>query len=209
MEKLIDDVYQEVYNLFRKDEGIKKYQYTRRDWIFPNHFEIIIDLVKDMCNKYGGDKDICILGALFHDTGLVYGREQASSLGHEEKSVEYTKLVLNKFNVDKKIIEKVVECVKASEPDYDTELIEGKIVKTADALSQYTSIHFIAKAHFAEDWDSFIPWLKKKVSKNYKKICFEEEMKKALVIRDYYLDIIEKYEKYNTKFPKANLIKDE
>ena len=34
-------------------------------------------------------------------------------------------------------------------------------------------------------------------------------MKKAISIRDYYLEIIEKYEKYNSNFPKNNLIKDE
>lgn len=81
MEKIdhkIQKVREEIYLLFRKNA---KNDYQKVDWIFPNHFDVMDDLVEDMCNKYEGDLTVCKLAVLLHDVGLVYKREASSPGG--------------------------------------------------------------------------------------------------------------------------------
>ena len=134
----IKQVYNGVYNLFRNDDEKKsEYPYTRKNWIFPNHLNIMADLCKKMCKKYGGDIDICILASLLHDTGLVYKRTGPSSKGHEKKSLEYALSILKKYGFSQKIISQILGCIKATNPKNKPKTVNEKIVRTADALSQF------------------------------------------------------------------------
>ncbi len=195
MEEIIESIRNEVYSLFRDDIGEKKYLYVRKDWIFPNHIDVMIELAEDMCAKYGGDISTCKIAILLHDTGLVYGREEASPKGHEERSIEYASEILNKYDLSENIINEVVKCIKATDASELPESVNEKIVRTADALSQFISVHFYAKAAFSGDWDFYSGWLKKKAANNFKKICFEDEQKRAEPIRKYILEASEMYEK--------------
>lgn len=199
MKKKIDLIRDEVYSLFKEDKGEKKYLYVRRDWIFPNHFDVMIDLVKDMCGKYGGDFDICKIASLLHDTGLVYGRESASPAGHEERSIDYALKIMTKYEFSDEIKNEVVECIRATDAKENPTGTNQKIVRTADALSQFISVHFFAKAAFSGDWEFYSEWLEKKATNNFKKICFEDEKKIALPIRDYIINAVELYKKHNNK----------
>jgi len=193
-------VKREVYLLFKNNE---KNEYTNPDWIFPNHFDIMSDLVKDMCDKYGGSVLICELAVLLHDVGLVYKRENQSSEGHEKRSIEYTKEILKKYEMPEDISKGVIECIVSTEKDEKGEpkSINAKILRTADILSQFISIHYFAKASFFNNWNFFIEWVRDRVESCYSKISFEDERKIAEPIRDYMLKAIELYDKYNKNYP--------
>lgn len=207
----IDKVREEVYKLFREDTEEKRYQYVRRDWIFPNHFDIMIDLSKDMCKKYGGDIVICELAALLHDVGLVYKRETASPEGHELRSVEYTREVLKKFDFYQKIIDEVIECIVSTEKDEKGKhlSINAQILRTSDIVSQFIGVHYFAKAAFSGDWKFHYNWMKDRIESCYSKVCFEDERKMVKPIRDYMIKAIELYEKYNKNYPKDIAKKEE
>lgn len=190
--KLIQDIRKEVYSLFEKH---KKNKYHEPSWIFPNHFDIMINLAKDMCKKYKGDIEICEIAVLLHDTGLVYKRNKKSPKGHEDRSIEFANLILTKYNYNKK--QEVIKCILATDAKENPKFVNEKIVRTADALSQFISIHFFAKATFAEDWEFYKYWLEKKAKNNFKKICFPEERKKAKPVRDYIMNAIKLYNKMN------------
>lgn len=195
MEKKIDSIRKEVYSLFRDDTGERKYSYVRRDWIFPHHLDVMIDLSREMCKKYGGDETVCEIAILLHDVGLVYGRETASPEGHEERGVEYALKILKKNGISSEMQKDIIDCIKATDAKEEPDSINAKIVRTADALSQFTTVHFFAKAAFSGDWEFYSKWLEKKATNNFKKICFEDEIKIALPIRDYILSAIETYKK--------------
>ena len=202
MEKKKESIRKEVYSLFRDDTGERKYSYVRRDWIFPNHLDVMIDLSKEMCQKYGGDESVCEIAILLHDVGLVYGREGASPEGHEERGIEYASKILEKNDIPLKMQEEIIECIKATDAKEEPASINAKIVRTADALSQFVSVHFFAKATFSGDWEFYSKWLEKKATNNFKKICFEDEIKRALPIRDYILNAIDLYKNYKKDYSK-------
>ncbi|MEA3329608.1 MAG: HD domain-containing protein [Nanoarchaeota archaeon] len=189
-----------VYNLFLDKTDERKFSYVRRDWIFPNHLDIMLSLVDDMIKKYGGDEEICKLGVLLHDTGLVYGRDSADPTGHENRSIEYAKKIFETIKLSESKREKIIECIEATDAKEEPENLNAKIVRTADALSQFVSIHFFAKSAFSGDWNNFHKWLRKKATNNFKKICFDDEKKIALPVRDYILNAFELYEKYNKRY---------
>jgi hypothetical protein len=197
MKALIQKVRDEVYNLFPADANSKSAMYRCRDWIFPNHFDIMLDLAKDLCVKYNGDFDICSLAILLHDTGLVYKRDTDSPLGHEERSLEFTKLTLSKFGADDALIDSVVACVVATDVSVEAVDVNQKIVRTVDAMSQYISVHFFAKAHFYEKWSIFIEFLQEKSGKGFNKICFEDERKQIEPIVAHMKQALFYYNKYN------------
>ncbi len=193
----IKKIYSEAYSLFKGKNKDSRFQYVRKDWIFPNHIDIMIDLAKKLSSKYEGNKEICILAVILHDVGLVYKRNSSSTVGHEDRSVEYAKKVLSKYKYSEDKIKKVVGCIKATCPDNKPKNVDEKIVRTADALSQFTSIHFFAKASFSQDIDNYIEWLERKVKNNSEKVCFKDEMEKIRPIKKYILEGIEMYYRYN------------
>ena len=196
MNKEVKKIYDEVYNLFPLS-NLKKHRYVRRDWIFPNHIDVMIKLCEEMCATHKGNLTICYLSTILHDTGLVYGRTSTSSKGHEERSLEYARNILKKHGFNKEIIKQVLDCIKATNPSITPKNLEQKIVRTADALSQLISIHFIAKATFSENIKEYIIWLEKKLNKNLKKICFDKEKILAESIVNYYLNAIKIYREFN------------
>ncbi len=193
MNKVFKEIYREVYNLFPEDNGEKKLSYVRRNWIFPNHINIMLELAKKMCEKYNGDYFVCSIAIVLHDTGLAYKRDKASSEGHEERSIEYSSLILNKYDIDRK--EEILSCIKATEPSVEANTINEKIVRSSDAMSQFLSVHFFAKAAFSGEWDSYVNWFEKKVKNNFKKICLNDEVNEIKPIKEYMEKIIAEYKK--------------
>ncbi|MBS3074307.1 HD domain-containing protein [Candidatus Pacearchaeota archaeon] len=199
-EERVRRVRDEVYKLFKENA---KNDYQKADWIFPNHFDIMVDLCKDMCKKYGGDVVVCELASYLHDAGLVVGRTTNSIEGHESRSAEYAKEVLKKGEFSQRVIDQVVECILITDKkEVDRpKLLNADIVRTADILSQFISIHYFAKASFFNNWEFFYKWLKDRVESCYKKIYFEEEKMVAKPIRDYLLKAIELYERHRNSYP--------
>jgi HD superfamily phosphodiesterase len=188
---------EEVIKLFPTTTKNREKIYCTSTWIFPNHFNPMINIAKELCDKYGGDKEICEIACLLHDTGLVYERESKNPIGHESKSLKFASNILNKYNFSENKIELVLKCIKATEVDYEPETNEEKIVRTADILSQFYSMHFFAKAYQYETWEMYLNFFEKKISKGFDKICFEDEKDKVKPIRDYYIKILEEYKRYN------------
>ncbi|MDI6737853.1 MAG: HD domain-containing protein [Nanoarchaeota archaeon] len=187
-------IYNETYELFPPDTGKPELQYVRRTWIFPHHLNIMLKIVSKMCVKYKGDKEICSLTVILHDTGLVYGRTSASPEDHEERSVEYATGILKKYGYDEEITGQVLKCITVTNSDAAPTSINEKIVRTADALSKFTSCHFIAKAAFSKDIDGYMGWMYKKLKQSYQKICFADEKKDAEGAYKYLIQAAELYQ---------------
>jgi len=196
----LKDIKREIYLLFKNNA---KNEYTDPNWIFPNHFDIMSDLAKEMCEKYGGNVLVCELAILLHDVGLVYKRENQSSEGHEKRSIEYAKKILKNYEISEDISKEVIECIISTEKDGKGEpkSINAKILRTADILSQFISVHYFAKASFFNNWNFFMKWMRNRIESCYNKISFEDEKKIAKPIVDYMLNAIELYDKYNKNYP--------
>jgi len=170
---------QEVYLLFKNNE---KNEYTNPDWIFPHHFDVMADLVEDMCKKYGGNLTICTLAVYLHDVGLVYQRKEDSPVGHEERSIEYSEKLLRERGLSGEVVKEVIECINQTSLSDDSASINAKIVNTADAVSKFITLHYFAKSSFFGNWDFFYSWARKKLEKSLKKIHFEQEREMVMPI---------------------------
>ncbi|MFA6754343.1 MAG: HD domain-containing protein [Candidatus Dojkabacteria bacterium] len=188
-------IYQEVKLIFPNDRNNPKLQYVNRDWIFPNHIDIVIDSASEFIKTYYPDanREVVFLASLLHDTGLVYKRTKDDPIGHEERSVEYTKNILGRYGYPEELIKEVVLAVSATEPENKFETVEAKIVRTADAYSHFVSIHFFAKANFADRCEDFFKWFSKKIDTTYEKIVIEEVGDELEPIYRHYRRAIDRY----------------
>ena len=204
--KLIE-IYKKTYEIFPNDKNNPKLQYVNREWIFPNHIDLVIENGINFVNKYHPDanKEVVFLGALLHDTGLVYKRTKDDPKGHEERSIEFAQNILKENNYTAKFIEDVVSCIKATEYDNDPQLLEAKIVRTADGYSHLTSIHFLAKANFSDSWDKYFNWFSDKIDQTYNKLSIKEVKEEIRPIYEHYKKSISIY---NQKRDMLNIIKE-
>lgn len=181
------EVYEEYYLLHPSAATLPptKFYYLHRQWFFPNHIDIMLDLVGTLRESFypNANLEVSLFAALLHDAGLVYERTDRSPVGHENRSVEYATLILKKYGFDDVFIEKVCAAIAATEPDITPESEEAIIVRNADAYSHLTSMHFFAKAHFADDLLWYIDWFEKKIHGSLKKLTIPQliEEKKPLI----------------------------
>lgn len=170
-------------------------RYLRTDWFFPHHLHNVLNQVKKISNLYFKDVEleVCFFAGLFHDAGLVYKREKTSPIDHEKRSVEYAENVLSAMGYNQEFIDKVSECIKATESDYVTSLPEALVVRNSDAYAHIISMHFFAKANFSNNMSSFVLWFEKKIHSTYKKITIPELQSETKVLVVFYEKMIENY----------------
>lgn len=192
-EKRFQKIREDLVEIFPPETDEPRLQYVRRTWIFPNHIDIAVDFARQLTKKYQANVEVVILGALLHDAGLAYKRESADPAGHENRSIEYAQEFLPKYGYDKELIDKVVKCIDATEPEVEPATLEAKIVRSADAMSHMLSVHYLAKTKFASDWESGISFVEKKIQKDFSKICLDDERELVRPIYEYFSRVIEQY----------------
>lgn len=167
--------------------------YIRRTWIVPNHIDIVVDFSRQLAEKYQANVEVAMLAALLHDVGLAYKRERADPAGHEERSIAYAQEFLLEYGYDGQLIEAVVACIGATEPEVEPATLEAKIVRSADAMSHMLSVHYLAKAKFASDWEGGISLVERKIKKDFGKVCLDDERELVRPIYEYFRKIVEQY----------------
>lgn len=191
------NAYNTIYNLHPQIENESfNLRYLRVDWFFPQHIHNVLLQILEVNKLYFDSKanlEVCLFAGLFHDAGLVYKRESASPKGHENRSVEYAELELERLGYSSEFIEKVGECIKSTEPDYISELPEALVVRNADAYAHIISMHFFAKSNFSNDIKSFTKWFSDKLDITAHKITVKELQQNISALTDSYKKMIENY----------------
>ncbi|EKD58279.1 MAG: hypothetical protein ACD_56C00159G0008 [uncultured bacterium] len=98
-----------------------------------HHIIPVVAYSREMADRYGADKDIVHLGALFHDMALIEDAEPHDEIG-AQKTFDF--LIINW--AERETAEKVRDIVlKHRCKLYMPETLEEKIVATADALAHF------------------------------------------------------------------------
>lgn len=197
-------VYDDLYALHPSSDNDEfRFRYLRVDWFFPQHIHNVLKQIKELGKRYFKEVDLeaALYGGLLHDAGLVYKRDTASPLGHEDRSGEYARSALTPLGYSNEFIEKVCECIKATEPSYTSTIPEALLVRNADAdaYAHLISMHFFAKANFSKDITSFIDWFSSKLDTTYSKITVPELQEELRPIVSFYRKMIENYETYQER----------
>ncbi len=188
--------YHNLYNLHpQMNEDDFKFRYLKVDWFFPNHLHNVLIQIKRLQGLYFKNSvlEISLYGGLFHDAGLVYKRETPDALGHENRSVGYAENELLKLGYNNDYIEKVLECIKATEPSHNSNLREALLVRNADAYAHIVSMHFFAKANFSRNIPSFVNWFEDKLRLTYSKITIDDLKNEVEPLISYYEKMISNY----------------
>ena len=193
-------IYKIYYNLHPDASTLPKnyLYYLHRQWIFPNHIDVMLDLVRDFHQEFypSANLDVALHAALLHDAGLVYKRVDKSPLGHEERSCEYAIKTLTEAGYDKVFVEQVCMAIRATEPSFTPSTDEGILVRNADAYSHLSTMHFFAKAHFADNLQDYIEWFKKKVHASLNKLTIPELIERKRPLIEQYDALLDMYYKY-------------
>jgi HD superfamily phosphodiesterase len=194
------EVYEECYQLYpdAASSTQAKLRYLHRQWIFANHIDVVLELVSEFREHFypEANTDICLFAALLHDTGLVYKRFSALPEGHENRSREYAEIVLQKHGFNEDFIQKVCTAIAATETVIQPATDEAIIVRNADAYSHLSTVHFLAKAYFADELPWYVDWFDKKAHGCIAKLTIPEliEEKQPLIIE--YEKLLATYRKH-------------
>ena len=156
---------------------------------------VMLDLVRKFRDSFYPDAnlDVALFAALLHDAGLVYKRTDRSPMGHENRSVEQAATTLKNHGLSDDFIQKVCTAIAATEPDVTPESEEAIIVRNADAYSHLSSIHFFAKAYFADDLLWYIDWFDKKIHGSLKNLTISQLIEEKQPLVTGYEKLLELY----------------
>ena len=186
-------VREDLIEIYPPETDEPRLQYVRRTWIFSNHIDIVVDFARQMAEKYKANVEVAMLGALLHDAGLAYKRDRADPAGHEVRSIEYAEKFLPQYGYQEELIEEVVKCIEATDFEVEPTTLEAKIVRSADAMSHMLSVHYLAKARFASDWEGGIGFVEKKIEKDFSKVCLDDEREVVRPVYEYFNRILGQY----------------
>ena len=102
---------------------------------YLNHIQSVRHYGKLLADEYKADHDIIEIAAILHDMGAEQGKI------HAQASAEIAKKFLMKFNIDNKIVSKIISAIanhsseKPSVPYKKDVGLEGNILRDADVLS--------------------------------------------------------------------------
>lgn len=113
-----------------------------------NHVERVYNLALEIGKKENVDLFILSLAALLHDIGRKQELENPECLDHSEISAKLAKPILEKYNIDTNIINKVIHCISSHRfrKDKKPESKEAKVLFDADKLDSIGAIG-IARAY--------------------------------------------------------------
>ena len=95
-----------------KDEA-KKFLSTAKgshDW---DHTERVYNLCMHIGKKEGADFEILKLAAILHDIGREYEDKSGGKICHAEKGVALARELLEKYNLEKEKIDKIIHCIES------------------------------------------------------------------------------------------------
>ncbi len=147
------------------------------DWriFWSLHLKFVIEKSKELARKYDGDLEVVWLSAILHDIAQLEMEENHEVLGSQKA---YEMLLEKGFEIE--IAEKVRDAILTHRVNrYKPENLEQKILATADAISYFSTAHYLWIAHISKkSFGELMEKFSEKIERDYnEKILFEDEKK--------------------------------
>ncbi|MBZ1345455.1 MAG: HD domain-containing protein [Candidatus Nealsonbacteria bacterium] len=130
--KRIEKIEKEAQKYFKGAKG-------SHDW---DHVERVYNLALKIGKKEKADLEILKLSAILHDIGRKHQDEVNGRIDHGETGAKLAKKILEKYNFERKKVEKIIHCVETNRfrGNKKPESKEAKILFDADKLDAIGAI---------------------------------------------------------------------
>lgn len=155
----MNEVKEEI-NIY-KDESSDKYDF------WENHIKFVYRESIKLANLYNADLNVVKLGALLHDIALI--KKVGDRKDHHSNGAILAKEILNKYDIDNVIKEKIIGCVLNHRSSKNTKNLEELCVADADILAHFDNIPMLFNSAYNRcdvSLNDINDWLKK---------CFEDD----------------------------------
>ena len=185
MEIIIEKVLMEV------KEEIEKHKLESADNydFWENHIKYVYEESIRLANLYGADLNVVKLGALLHDIALI--KKVGDRKDHHVNGAALSKEILDKYNIEDDIKERVIGCVFNHRSSKNATNIEETCVADADVLAHFANIPMLFNSAYNKNnctLNDVKDWLYKSFEKDYNdlsdrtKESFKERYKNILDI---------------------------
>lgn len=190
----VNMVYERVEKLYLNSaEG------TIGGWCWSNHVQDVVQRTVELSDKYGGDKEKAIVGALLHDLGDVWVNRTDPSF--EERTNAEGRKVLAACGFSPEDIEAIFQDVLLPHPCKNGVLptkMEGKAMATADALGHLVSSFYdnpqikeIISSSLGINEAGFKNWAYEKIQRDFNNKIFFDEIREQ--VRPRYEELLRRF----------------
>lgn len=144
---------------------------------WEHHIVPVVELSREMAQKYEAQDEVCWMGALFHDFALLTDSEP-----HDELGAIQVKQFLLERGLAEDLCQQVADVVLTHRcRKFMPETLEQKIVATADAMAHFLPNYYLGIAMVAkEDYADVAKFDVNKLERDYEEKIFFEDEKKLL-----------------------------
>ncbi len=151
------------------------------EWAYPNHVLVVAQEAEKLAVSYGANAEFCVAGGLLHD--IADAVMHRADPNHEPRSLELARELLSDAGFGAGEIQTIVEEIIAPHScgERKPEIMEAKVVATADGMSHFTTDFFLyfCWMHFGAkdgrlDYPGFREWVRGKIEKHWNKLFFDD-----------------------------------
>ena len=152
-------------------------------WCYDNHVLVVAKHAEELAIRYGANVAECVAGALLHDASdATMDRDDPE---HEGESVILARKLLDQAGFESGQINHILDNVIAphSCKDRMPEILEAKVVATADAIAHLTTDFYLYCAFYrigGSTYEEFKTWCAAKVERDFHRKIFFAEVSKDL-----------------------------
>ncbi len=188
--KIVEDKVEELY---RNGHVSEDWDVWIR-WSYSNHVFVVMKNAERLAKEFGGNVDYTVAGALLHDIADV--NMERSDTRHEAECERIAEEVLKGAGFSDEEIATIIKDVIAPHSCRETmpEILEGKILATADAVAHIaTDFYFVfAWYHWGnksdlKNYEEFRTWVLERMEKDFHRKIFFPEIQEE--IRPFYQSI--------------------
>jgi len=176
-----------IKELVKNADNIMKEEAKKYNPDIERIYDIALEKGEDLANKYNANLDIIKIGIALMDSKLPYSQKLGTPKKHTEMAVEATIKLLEEYEIDDKIKENIIHCVKEHHGVESYYSIESEICANADCYKflspkgVFSYCSLLARRH--NNLEKELEQLESKMDEKHN-IASLEEVKNEL--NDYY-----------------------
>lgn len=181
-------------NIVEETRKFAKEMSEKYNFIPPlEHTELTVKKGLELAEKLKVNSEIVLLGCYLMDIGLGKAFQEGKIKEHVKMSIEIAKEFLNKFDLDEKYKEKIINCVAAHHGEVGHVCLESEIVKNADNFRFLDPEGIVIVLYYANkqgrNIEQVVKKLKDKIEEKYKlvtlDICKREVEENYKIIKEF------------------------